>query len=332
MMDDNREVPDSIPVGGPPPIVGDVVFGGMDSPVAVCTLASRTLLPALAGRPEIAVAGRVYTENVGIERMVQNLAAFESVRFLIVCGRETRHKVGQTILALHRFGLDERGRVIGSEAPEPVMPGLTDAQLGAYQERIIVIDMIGEVDAEAIVDRARVLAEKPAPPRGGASAPADAVTGAPVERVVASRDPASAWTYDPVGYFLVLVDRGRGVLRLEQHSQENRLVRVVEGTGAEEICHTVVRLGAVTLLAHAAYLGRELAKAETALRLGLDYEQDRPLAGPAPGTTPTSSHAGAAAGATTAGAVTTADATTTADAVGREESSGGDDSGHLRAP
>src|SRR5215212_8242125 len=165
MMDDNREVPDSTPVGGPPPIVGDVVFGGMDSPVAVCTLASRTLLPALAGRPEIAVAGRVYTENVGIERMVQNLAAFESVRFLIVCGRETRHKVGQTILALHRSGLDEGGRVVGSESPEPVLPGLTAGQLRAYQERISVVDMIGVVDAEAIVGRARALAEEPAPVR-----------------------------------------------------------------------------------------------------------------------------------------------------------------------
>src|SRR5215207_3786834 len=100
-----------------PAIVGDVVFGDMASPVAVCTLASRSMLARLAGRSEIAVAGRVYTENVGIERMVQNLAAFDSVRFLIVCGRETRHKVGQTILALHSSGLDADARVIGSDAP-----------------------------------------------------------------------------------------------------------------------------------------------------------------------------------------------------------------------
>ena len=36
----------------------------------------------------------------------------------------------------------------------------------------------------------------------------------------------------------------------------------------------------MTLLAHAAYLGRELAKAETALALGLEYDQDRPLTRP----------------------------------------------------
>jgi tetrahydromethanopterin S-methyltransferase subunit A len=75
----------------------------------------------------------------------------------------------------------------------------------------------------------------------------------------------------------VLIDRARRLVRLEHYTQDNQLRGVIEGAGAEEICHTVARLGLVTLLPHAAYLGRELAKAETALNLGLDYEQDRPL-------------------------------------------------------
>jgi tetrahydromethanopterin S-methyltransferase subunit A len=263
---------------GPPAIVGDVVFGNMESPVAVCTLGSRALLPELAGRPEIAVAGRVFTENVGVERMVQNLAAFESVRFLIVCGRETRHRVGQTILALHRSGLDANLRVIGSDAPEPNMPSLTPAQLRSFQGRIAVVDMIGVVDVEAIVARARVLATLPA------TEPDDALeAGGPIEEtgvIVASRDPASAWQYDPVGYFLVFVDRARRLMRVEHRTPDHRLETVFEGRRAEELCHTIVRRGDVTLLAHAAYLGRELAKAEIALALGIEYEQDRPLAGP----------------------------------------------------
>lgn len=267
----------TVDVGGDrPAIVGDVVFGDMESPVAVCTLASRSMLAKLAGRPEIAVAGRVFTENVGIERMVQNLAAFESVRFLIVCGRETRHNVGQTILALHTSGLDADSRVIGSDAPEPIMPNLTAQQVRAFQVRITVVDMMGVTDAEAVVERARALAESPAPE----SAPRSQAERSPVgtvavERIVATRDPVEAWIYDPVGYFLVFVDGTRRLLRVEQYTPEHRQVRVIEGTTAEEICHTIVRLEQVTLLAHAAYLGRELAKAETALRLGLPYEQDR---------------------------------------------------------
>ena len=270
-----REPGSSPPRSDRPAIVGDVVFGNLDSPVAVCTLGSRSLLPGLAGRAEIAVAGRVFTENVGVERMIQNLAAFASVRFLIVCGRETSHRVGQTILALHRHGLDADRRAIGSEAPEPIMPNLTAAELRTFQTRITVIDMIGTVDVEGIVGRAGTLAATPAPASIPASPPiaqADAV-----EVIVARRDPVSAWEYDPVGYFLVYVDRERQILRVEHRTREHVLKAVFEGRRAEELCHTIVRRGDVTLLAHAAYLGRELAKAETALEFGLEYDQDRSL-------------------------------------------------------
>jgi tetrahydromethanopterin S-methyltransferase subunit A len=264
-----------------PAIVGDVVFGSAESPVAVCTLGSRSLLAPLSGRPEIAVAGRVFTENVGIERMVQNLAAFESVRFLIVCGRETPHRVGQTILALHRSGLDACGRVVGSEAPEPLMPNLRAEQLRAFRTRVELVDMIGETDVEAILSRARALASTPAAPEREEAQDSATAASPVVEQIQATRDPASAWIFDPVGYYLVLVDRARQLLRVEQYSQEHRLLCAIEGRAAEEISHTIVRLGQVTLLAHAAYLGRELAKAEAALRLGLEYEQDRPLSRPA---------------------------------------------------
>ena len=275
-----NQSPEPIPSRGEPPaIIGDVVFGGADSPIAVCTLGSRALLPALAGRPEIAVAGRVFTENVGIERMVQNLAALASVRFLIVCGRETSHRVGQTILALHENGLDASRRVIGSTAPEPTMPNLSVDDLNRFQTRIAVVDMIGTDDADEIVATARRLVEEP---RAESAAEVETIAARQtIEVVSASRDPSSAWAYDPVGYFLIFVDRGRELLRVEHHTREHLLQTVFEGQGAEELCHTIVRRGDVTLLAHAAYLGRELAKAETALEFGLEYDQDRPLKRPA---------------------------------------------------
>jgi tetrahydromethanopterin S-methyltransferase subunit A len=259
-----------------PDIIGDVVFGGAESPVAVCTLASRRLLPLLAGRPEIAIAGRVFTENVGIERMIQNLVAVPTLRYLIVCGRESPHKVGQTILALHRSGLDDAARVIGSEAPEPFMPNLTDAQLQAFHRRVTVVDMIGTEDAEQIVARAEAMVRE-------AQKTSDLTDTLPVtsqdsgEAIVAAPDPQSSWQYYPVGFFLIFVDRERRRLRAEQYSQERRFLWAFDGRDAQELCHTILRHDQVTLLAHAAYLGRELAKAEAALGLGLDYEQDSPL-------------------------------------------------------
>src|SRR5581483_2838249 len=244
-----------------------------------------------AGRDEIAIAGRVFTENVGIERMVQNLVGGIRCRYLIVCGRESNHRVGQTIFALHRSGLDAAGRVIGSEAPEPLLPNLPPEQLHAFQSQIVLVDMIGVEDAEAIVAKAGQLLREPAigpeewnrvpasvaPESATAGSETSAAESGGVEAIAATPDRLDAWEYDPAGFFLIFVDRAARRLRAEQYSQSRRLLRVFEGHNAQALCHTITRHGQVTLLAHAAYLGRELAKAETALRLDLVYEQELPL-------------------------------------------------------
>jgi tetrahydromethanopterin S-methyltransferase subunit A len=279
-----------------PPLIGDVVFGSADSPVAVCTLASRSLLPRLEGRPEIAIAGRVYTENVGLEKMVQNLLADARLRFLIICGRESRHRVGQAILSLHRNGVDPVTKMIrGATATEPVLPNLTVEDVEAFQRRFQVIDLIGEQDAERVLERAREVAagggRRPAAGmdeamaaggRRSAVGPSDATAPAAGRRpppavIRAEPDPPSDWKYDRLGFFLIQVDRQRGLLLLEHYTQDRQLHQRLEGETAVALSETALRLGLVSEPTHAAYLGRELAKAEAALRLGLHYEQDSPL-------------------------------------------------------
>jgi tetrahydromethanopterin S-methyltransferase subunit A len=49
---------------------------------------------------------------------------------------------------------------------------------------------------------------------------------------------------------------------------------VVEGTHAHEISLLLIRNGWVTELSHAAYLGKELTKAELSLHYGFKYAQD----------------------------------------------------------
>jgi dihydropteroate synthase len=49
------------------------------------------------------------------------------------------------------------------------------------------------------------------------------------------------------------------------------------GDEATEVYQTIVREKMVGKLEHAAYLGRELEKAEIALRLGRSYVQDEDL-------------------------------------------------------
>ena len=262
------------------PLAADVVFGNEASPIAVCTLTSRRLLPALAGRDEIAIAGRCHTENIGVERMVQNLVANPRLRYLILCGQETSHRVGQTVLSLHRNGLDTGRRVVGSTAPEPILPNLGPEELRAFQTRVRVVDMIGEVDPDQILERARQLGA--AEPIATDSSPEDAAPAVrgpehTVEHVVASPDAAADWEYDPAGYFVISVDRQSARLLVAHHDQRHRLLRTIEGTTAKAVSQTIVRLTLATLPAHLAYLGRELTKAELALRNSLHYEQDVPL-------------------------------------------------------
>jgi tetrahydromethanopterin S-methyltransferase subunit A len=52
---------------------------------------------------------------------------------------------------------------------------------------------------------------------------------------------------------------------------------VIEGQQAALIAATIVERGLVTQLDHAAYLGRELQKAEAALSAEIVYEQDAAL-------------------------------------------------------
>jgi tetrahydromethanopterin S-methyltransferase subunit A len=61
----------------------------------------------------------MHTENLGIERVIRNVLANRSIRFLVLCGEDTQqaigHLPGQSLASLFRGGLDERGG--GSSAP-----------------------------------------------------------------------------------------------------------------------------------------------------------------------------------------------------------------------
>ena len=108
---------------------------------------------------------------------------------------------------------------------------------------------------------------------------------------------------DPAGYFLIKLDREAGELIAEHYGNgiderglatdpETGEVISCRGAGPREPLATYRGRSAKELgmalsegegphplscLDHALYLGRELQKAETALRLGRDYVQDEPL-------------------------------------------------------
>jgi dihydropteroate synthase-like protein len=87
------------------------------------------------------------------------------------------------------------------------------------------------------------------------------------------------WNLDPKGCFRISIREGEGAGKGDkricaQHSPSGS--RII-GESAQEIIDTILRLDLVSRLEHASYLGKELAKAELALRLDRSYEQDEAL-------------------------------------------------------
>lgn len=79
---------------------------------------------------------------------------------------------------------------------------------------------------------------------------------------------------DPAGYFVIFVDRARKRLSLEHYENSGALTTIIEAKSVAEIYMTAIDHTLISQLDHAAYLGRELARAEEALRSGGPYVQD----------------------------------------------------------
>ena len=79
---------------------------------------------------------------------------------------------------------------------------------------------------------------------------------------------------DKAGGYRVRTESNKIVV--EHYNLKGELLRIVEGGNARDLCLTLIRNGWVSKLDHAAYLGRELTRAEIALRAGDSYAQDAP--------------------------------------------------------
>lgn len=64
------------------------------------------------------------------------------------------------------------------------------------------------------------------------------------------------------------------MIHLEHYGYDNRLLHALEGASPRAIYLKIIEEGWVTEMSHAAYLGKELIKAEYSLRVGLPYLQD----------------------------------------------------------
>ena len=97
------------------------------------------------------------------------------------------------------------------------------------------------------------------------------------EVITASYDPLKEWHPDPKGYFLIRVNPTKKRLEVGFVTNNHVIIKEIVGKSASEIYMTIVRRKLITRLEHGAYLGKELYKAELALKYGKRYRQEFPL-------------------------------------------------------
>ncbi len=262
---------------GWPPVVGEYFVLDKAAPVAVSTLASVELAEALAHRRPggLAIVGKTETENIGIDKVIKNVVTSPTLRYLIVAGSDSQgHQTGQTLIALAANGVDDQGRVIGSTGKRPILRNVSAPEIQAFGEQVQVVDMIGCEDPDEIGAKIAKLSQQATAPCGcsecGGTSPVPIAAMPAIIPATAS----AAVRMDAAGYFVVVPLAGRGVIHVEHYAYDNALLRVIEGETARTICHTIIDGGWVTELSHAAYLGKELAKAELSLHHGFKYVQD----------------------------------------------------------
>ncbi len=95
---------------------------------------------------------------------------------------------------------------------------------------------------------------------------------------------SSGVEFDEKGFFVVnvkdeiIVEHYLNVQKEGRLEVETgRLNKVITGTSAKAVCDTMIEKGLISRLDHAAFLGRELQKAEIALKNDLEYRQCKPL-------------------------------------------------------
>ncbi|WP_406153077.1 hypothetical protein OG217_05255 [Streptomyces sp. NBC_01023] len=255
--------------------------------IAVCSLSSRELLEPLLALPGVALAGTLMTANLGIEELVRTLACRPAIRMLVVCGRESpRFHAGQSLIALFREGVDpDCRRIRGAVGYLPVLPTVSLGDVEQVRSRVELVDALGECDPLVLRDLvAKVrpcvrpdpdpIIPEPASPRG----PVDGA-GPGFRRLRAGgRRTGISGALD--GFVVISLDRWARRIVLRHYDSDLTPRHEMTGARAESMLLGLLDAGVITEASHAGYLGGELTKAETALRLGLTYDQDLPLRAP----------------------------------------------------
>lgn len=136
------------------PIPEEKFAGNHTSGTAICTLSSIDLLKEISQSgvmEKISIAGRLLSENKGIDELVRFVNHNPGLDTIIVCGKEVvGHRTGHALFCLHKFGTDQNNRIINSVSPDPVLT-VSKKEITQFQNQVKLVDKIGETHLTNII-------------------------------------------------------------------------------------------------------------------------------------------------------------------------------------
>jgi len=138
------------------PIPEKFYIGNTNSSICICTLSSIKLLKELKNSEiieNVAIAGRLFTENKGIDSIIKYVNQNKKIKTIIVCGKEVwGHKSGHSLFQLHKYGIDKNNRIINSTSPEPILT-VSNSQIQYFKKEITLVNLINETNMQLIIDK-----------------------------------------------------------------------------------------------------------------------------------------------------------------------------------
>src|ERR1035437_482243 len=96
-----------------------------------------------------ALAGTVQTPNIGFEKMICNIVGNPNIRYLILGGPESAgHHTGEALKALFTHGVDERKRIVGTDAAHAVLHNISAEFILRFLQQVPLIDLQFEPDQQ----------------------------------------------------------------------------------------------------------------------------------------------------------------------------------------
>jgi len=243
------------------------------APIVIVGSSAEDLAQNLAAleTPGICMVATQCRGAADIEKLVRNIAANLSIQNVVVVGEpEADAPALGALLAV--LGTDLELSAAGKELLRKVKGRLQDVDLGAVSRKVRAVNMLGSADIDKVVAKVSELASEANRPNTGFRTSGGKDDDG-IERVLAASNIAYETQKDKAGNFYISV-QGKKIV-VEHFSPKNELLRVIEGQSARDLCITLIRNGWVSKLDHAAWLGRELLRAELAMHAGAQFVPDR---------------------------------------------------------